>query len=77
MKTNFQALINFCANEKHENVSFIMNCCFFSILGTAVFWVIGASIFLIALHASFFNHDALDLPLDDSQKLTGQIIEDV
>ena len=50
---------------------------FLSNLGTAVFWVIGASIFLIALHASFFNHDALDLPLDDSQKLTGQIIEDV
>jgi len=45
--------------------------------GTAVFWVIGASFFLIALHASFYNHDALDLPLDDSQKLTGQIIEDV
>ena len=50
---------------------------FLSNLGTAVFWVIGASIFLIAIHASFYNHDALDLPLDDSQKLTGQIIEDV
>merc|ERR1712066_150327 len=45
--------------------------------GTAVFWVIGASLFIIALHASFYNFDALDLPLDDTQKLTGQIIEEV
>jgi len=45
--------------------------------GTAVFWVIGASIFVIAIHASFYNFDALDLPLDDTQKLTGQIIEEV
>ena len=77
-KNNFQAVINYCVNKKHENVSFITNCSYFFLnLGTAVFWVIGASIFLIALHASFYNHDALDLPLDDSQKLTGQIIEDV
>merc|ERR1711902_204476 len=45
--------------------------------GTAVFWVIGASLFVIGLHASFYNFDALDLPLDDTQKLTGQIIEEV
>lgn len=45
--------------------------------GTAVFWVIGASFFIIAIHASFYNFDALDLPLDDTQKLTGQIIEEV
>jgi len=45
--------------------------------GTAVFWVIGASFFIIALHATFYNFDALDLPLDDTQKLTGQIIEEV
>jgi len=45
--------------------------------GTAVFWVIGASFFVIGLHASFYNFDALDLPLDDTQKLTGQIIEEV
>jgi len=45
--------------------------------GTAVFWVIGASFFIIALHASFYNFDALDLPLDDTQQLTGQIIEEV
>jgi len=45
--------------------------------GTAVFWVIGASLFVIAIHASFYNFDALDLPLDDTQKLTGQIIEEV
>jgi len=45
--------------------------------GTAVFWVIGASLFIIGLHASFYNFDALDLPLDDTQKLTGQIIEEV
>jgi len=45
--------------------------------GTAVFWVIGASFFVIGIHASFYNFDALDLPLDDTQKLTGQIIEEV
>ena len=48
-----------------------------SLSGTAVFWVIGASLFIIGLHASFYNFDALDLPLDDTQKLTGQIIEEV
>ena len=47
------------------------------ISGTAVFWVIGASFFVIAIHASFYNFDALDLPLDDTQKLTGQIFEEV
>lgn len=43
--------------------------------GTAVFWVIGASFFFIALHASFYNFDALDI--NDQQPLTGNIVEEV
>ena len=43
--------------------------------GTAVFWVIGASFFIVALHASFYNFDALDI--NDQQPLTGQIVEEV
>ena len=43
----------------------------------AVFWVIGASFFIIALHATFYDFDALDLVAEDQQELTGSIIEEV
>ncbi len=46
-------------------------------LGSAVFWVIGASFFFIVLHASFYNFDALDLPNEDQVPLTGSIVEEV
>ena len=42
----------------------------------AVFWVIGASFFIIALHATFYDFDALDLA-EDQQELTGSIVEEV
>jgi len=46
--------------------------------GAAVFWVIGASFFVIGLHASFYNFDAIDdLSADDKQQLTGNIVEEV
>jgi len=44
--------------------------------GAVVFWVIGASFFVICLHATFYNFDALDL-MDDQQELTGSIVEEV
>ena len=44
--------------------------------GAVVFWVIGASFFVICLHASFYNFDALDL-IEDQQELTGSIVEEV
>lgn len=43
--------------------------------GGAVFWVIGASIFLIGIHATFYNFDALEI--NDSVQLTGNIVEEV
>lgn len=43
--------------------------------GGAVFWVIGASIFLIGLHATFYNYDALGI--NDQAPLTGHIVEEV
>ena len=48
----------------------------FTFLGSAVFWVIGASFFFIGLHAAFYNFDALDLD-SDTQQLTGDIVEEV
>jgi hypothetical protein len=43
-----------------------------------VFWVIGASFFVIGLHASFYNFDAIDdLSADDKLQLTGNIVEEV
>lgn len=46
--------------------------------GAAVFWVIGASFFVIGLHASFYNFDAIDdVNIEDTQKLTGNIVEEV
>jgi len=36
----------------------------------------GASFFVICLHATFYNFDALDL-MDDQQELTGSIVEEV
>jgi len=44
--------------------------------GGIVFWVLGASLFTISMHAAFYNYDALDVP-EDQEPLTGQIIEDV
>jgi len=44
--------------------------------GAVVFWVIGASFFVICLHASFYNFDALDI-IEDQQELTGSIVEEV
>ena len=44
--------------------------------GSAVFWVIGASFFVIGLHATFYNFDALDI-MEDQQELTGSIVEEV
>jgi len=44
--------------------------------GAVVFWVIGASFFVICLHASFYNFDALDIT-EDQQALTGSIVEEV
>ena len=43
---------------------------FFSGAGTAVFWVIGASIVLIVLHAAFYNYeseieDAFELQMEE------------
>ena len=43
-----------------------------------MFWVIGASFFVIGLHAAFYNFDAIDdLTADDKQQLTGKIVEEV
>lgn len=50
--------------------------CFVLFTGAVVFWVIGASFFVICLHASFYNFDALDL-MEDQQELTGAIVEEV
>lgn len=44
--------------------------------GSAVFWVIGASMVFIGVHASFYNYEALDIA-EDQEPLTGEIIEDV
>jgi len=41
-----------------------------------VFWVLGASLFVISGHAAFYNYDALEVP-EDQEKLTGEIIEEV
>ena len=38
--------------------------------------ILGASFFVICLHATFYNFDALDL-MDDQQELTGSIVEEV
>jgi len=44
--------------------------------GGVVFWVLGASLFFISLHAAFYNYDALDVP-EDQEPLTGEIVEEV
>jgi len=44
--------------------------------GGVVFWVLGASIFCISLHAAFYNYDALDVP-EDQEQLIGEIVEEV
>lgn len=44
--------------------------------GGVVFWVLGASIFLISIHAAFYNFDALDIP-EEKEQLTGTIVEEV
>jgi len=44
--------------------------------GGIVFWVLGASIFVISLHAAFYNYDALEVA-EDQEPLTGQIVEEV
>ncbi|XP_023345533.1 prenylated Rab acceptor protein 1 [Eurytemora carolleeae] len=44
--------------------------------GGVVFWVLGASLFCISLHAGFYNYDALDVP-EDQEPLTGTIVEEV
>lgn len=44
--------------------------------GGVVFWVLGASLFFISLHAAFYNYDALDVP-EDQVPLTGEIVEEV
>jgi len=44
--------------------------------GGVVFWVLGASLFTISLHAAFYNYDALDVP-EDQEPLTGEIVEEV
>jgi hypothetical protein len=44
--------------------------------GGVVFWVLGASLFCVSLHAGFYNYDALDVP-EDQEPLTGTIVEDV
>ena len=50
----------------------------FIFVGAVVFWVIGASFFVIGLHASFYNFDAIDdLSADDKLQLTGNIVEEV
>ena len=62
----------------HDYMIFMKNfsIIFKNISGAVVFWVIGASFFVICLHASFYNFDALDL-MDDQQELTGNIVEEV
>ena len=44
--------------------------------GSAVFWVIGASFFVIGMHATFYNFEALDI-MEDQIELTGTIVEEV
>ncbi|TRY80382.1 hypothetical protein TCAL_04860 [Tigriopus californicus] len=44
--------------------------------GSAVFWVIGASMVFIGVHASFYNYEALDIA-EDQEPLTGEIVEEV
>jgi len=44
--------------------------------GGVVFWVLGASIFVISLHAAFYNYDALDIQ-EDQEPLVGEIVEEV
>lgn len=54
----------------------ILMALFLTLLGSAVFWVIGASMVFIGVHASFYNYEALDIA-EDQEPLTGEIIEDV
>lgn len=58
----------------------VMLCCIPLFLlagaGGVVFWVLGASLFVITLHAGFYNYDALDVP-EDQEPLTGEIVEEV
>jgi len=44
--------------------------------GSVVFWVLGASMFCITLHAAFYNYDALEVP-EDTEQLVGTIVEEV
>lgn len=44
-------------------------------VSSAVFWVIGASVFVIGLHASFYNYEKIEM--DDQEGLTGSIVEEV
>merc|ERR1712002_129640 len=44
--------------------------------GGVVFWVLGASMFFISVHAAFYNYDALDVP-EDQEQLVGAIVEEV
>jgi len=42
--------------------------------GAAVFWVLGASIFTVTVHAAFYNYDALEVP-GDHEPLVGEVQE--
>jgi len=60
--------------------SIVLLCCIPLFLlagaGGVVFWVLGASLFTISLHAAFYNYDALDVP-EDQEPLVGEIVEEV
>jgi len=60
--------------------SIVLLCCIPLFLlagaGGVVFWVLGASLFCISMHAAFYNYDALDVP-EDQEPLTGEIVEEV
>ena len=43
--------------------------------GAVVFWVLGASIAVITVHAAFYNYDALEVP-GDKEQLVG-VVEEV
>ena len=44
--------------------------------GAVVFWVLGASLFTVTVHAAFYNYDKLE-GTGDEEQLIGSIVEEV
>ena len=44
--------------------------------GAVVFWVLGASLFTVTVHAAFYNYDKLE-GTGDEEQLMGAIVEEV